>query len=114
MVVSLTSVNQQLRGYLSRFLIEMNTGLYIGNASARVRDFLIDRINEEIGTGKAVISWSTDNEQGFALKMIGYEDREIADVDGIMLVQRLSVNPSAQQNTGKHWSKAYNRRRFGS
>jgi CRISPR-associated protein Cas2 len=113
MIISLTSVNQQLRGYLSRFLIEINTGLYVGNVSARVRDYLCDRVTDNIGIGKAVLAWNTDNEQGFALKIIGYSDREVVNNEGIFLIRHINNDYNTEQPSSRHWSKAYQRRRFG-
>lgn len=55
-VVTLTKVPQSLRGDLTKWYQEVQTGVYVGNVSARIRDLLWDRINRNIGSGEA--QWS--------------------------------------------------------
>ena len=43
-VVSLTNCPPKLRGDLTKGLIEINAGVYVGRVSARVRDELWQRI----------------------------------------------------------------------
>lgn len=41
-VVTLTKVPQSLRGDLTKWYQEVQTGVYVGNVSARIRDLLWD------------------------------------------------------------------------
>lgn len=45
-VIFVVNVSIQLRGYLTRFLSEIQAGLFIGDVSARVRDLLWERIEK--------------------------------------------------------------------
>ena len=42
-----------LRGDLTKWCQEIQTGVYVGNVSARVRERLWQRINDNIGRGEA-------------------------------------------------------------
>lgn len=117
-VISLTNVDQQLRGYITHYVMEVYTGTYIGNCSQRVRELLWERIKDDIDgrkSGKAMIAWSTNNEQGYDLLIFGFDDRYIRDNDGIMQIVHKSQKNNAYQHTAnnhkKHWSKAYYRKR---
>lgn len=55
-----------LRGDLSKWLNEVNTGVYVGNLNARVREELWSRVCGHIKSGQATMVYSTNNEQGFA------------------------------------------------
>ena len=54
-VVSLTNCPPKLRGDLSKWLLEINTGVYVGQVSARVREALWKRICENVGSGQAAM-----------------------------------------------------------
>ena len=47
-VVTMTNCPSKLRGDLSKWLCEINTNVYVGQISARVRDALWDKICENI------------------------------------------------------------------
>ena len=79
----------QLRGYLSRWLIEADGGVYIGRVSASVRDLLWNAALRQGTPGKVLQAWSTANEQGFALRLHGYAERRLVDVNGILLMEKL-------------------------
>lgn len=54
-VITLTKVPNALRGDLTKWYQEIQTGVYVGNVSARVRDSLWLRIVENIGRGEATM-----------------------------------------------------------
>lgn len=66
-VISISNCPQQLRGDLTKWLIEIDIGVYVGKLSARVRDKLWKRVCDNIKTGKAIMVFSTNNEQGFQI-----------------------------------------------
>ena len=51
-VITLTDCPPKLRGDLSKWLCEINTGVYVGNLSSRVRDELWERVCSHLRTGK--------------------------------------------------------------
>jgi CRISPR-associated protein Cas2 len=86
-VITVTNCPPKLRGDLSRWLIEIDTGVFVGNLNARVRDAVWDRVTENIKNGSATIAYSTNNEQKLNFR-IHNSDWEPLDYDGIQLVRR--------------------------
>jgi CRISPR-associated protein Cas2 len=85
-VMILEKVPRSLRGDLTRFLVEVDTGVFVGRVSALVRDLLWERAVERAGGGRVAMAYRTNTEQGFALRLHGYTDRFLRDFDGIVLV----------------------------
>lgn len=84
----IVAVPEHLRGYLSRFLVECGTGLYVGNISPRVADALWDRAIEAANEGEVVmVSSAPSLEQGFNVKLHQASSRETTDLDGFTLIR---------------------------
>ena len=86
-VVTMTDCPPALRGDLSKWLLEINTGVYVGQVSARVRDRLWERITQNIKSGRAAMVFDAPNEQGMDFR-IHNTSWEIVDLDGLRLVRR--------------------------
>ena len=85
-VISLTSVPPRLRGFLTKYLWEINTGVYVGELSAKVREKLWDRCTKEVTEGsRAVLVYPSSNEQGFSIESFGEKYKKV-DFDGIQLI----------------------------
>ena len=106
-IITLTSCPPKLRGDLSKWLCEINTGVYVGNLSARVRDGLWLRICENLDNGKATMVYSSNNEQKLEFRVHNGEWVPV-DFDGITLMKRPLAKPSENEKTGKYYSKAGN------
>lgn len=76
-----------LRGELTRWLLEPHPGVFIGHLSAMVRDLLWEKCCRQVKDGGIVQAWSTNNEQRFAMRTFGKTRREIADIEGLLLVR---------------------------
>ncbi len=86
-VVNAVAIPDHLRGYLSRFLSEVTTGLYVGVVSARVRDNLWERAVSAAGSGSLTLIYNdAAREQGFALRSTGTGSRPVLDLDGMLLI----------------------------
>jgi CRISPR-associated protein Cas2 len=85
-VMILEKVPRSLRGDLTRFLVEVDTGVFVGRVSAMVRDLLWEKAVEKSQGGRVALAYRVNNEQGFALRLHGYQDRVLRDFDGIVLV----------------------------
>ena len=59
----MTNCPPRLRGDLSKWLCEINTGVYVGNVSSRVRDALWDRVCQNLKNGQATLVFTTAGEQ---------------------------------------------------
>lgn len=88
-----------LRGDLSKWLNEVNTGVYVGRLNARVREELWARICGNIKSGQATMVYSTNNEQGYAF--LTHNTTWIpVDYEGIILMQKpLSQNKEKEQES---------------
>lgn len=84
-VVNVTSVPPKLRGFLTKYLWEIETGVYVGNVNARVREEIWKRITDNQLSGRAMMIFSSDNEQGFDFYTSGYKKR-VTDFEGLKLL----------------------------
>ena len=94
-VVVLEKVPTSLRGYLSRWLIEIHTGTFVGNLSQRVRKSLWEEVCSSLKTGSAFIVYSTDTEQGYRCDFWGYPSRRVKSFDGLQLIEIYDI-PASQ------------------
>ena len=62
-VLTIANCPPKLRGDLSKWLLEINTGVYVGRVSARVREALWQRVCENIRDGQATMVFTANNEQ---------------------------------------------------
>jgi len=88
-VISLTECPISLRGDITKWLLEINPGVFVGRVSARVRDNLWDRICDATKAGKATMVYSARNEQHLDFKVYNAEWEPI-DFDGLKLILRPS------------------------
>lgn len=88
-VVTMTNCPPKLRGDLSKWLLEINTGVYVGQVSARVRDALWKRICENIRNGQATMVFSSNNEQHMDFYVHNTSWKPV-DFDGITLMKHPS------------------------
>lgn len=86
-VFTLSACPPGLRGDVTRWLVEISTGVYVGNLSARVRENLWKRVCEHLKTGKATMIYSAHNEQGFAIRVHNTEWTPV-DFDGVHLMRK--------------------------
>ena len=91
----MTNCPPRLRGDLSKWLCEINTGVYVGNASSRVRDALWDRVCQNLKNGQATLVFTTAGEQRMDFRTHN-TTWEAVDFDGIKLMRR--PLPQAEQN----------------
>lgn len=87
-VVVLVAAPEGLRGHLTRWMIEVSAGVFVGNPSARVRNRVWTILAESIGDGQAIMVEPADNEQGWAVRTAGRDRWTPVDYDGLMLVAR--------------------------
>lgn len=93
----IVAVPDHLRGYLSRFLIECGTGLYVGNVSPRVVEALWDRSIEAALDGEVILVTSNaSSEQGFSVRLHQSAGRVIADFDGLRLIRSNNVEKMSE------------------
>jgi CRISPR-associated protein Cas2 len=86
-VIVLENVPPRLRGRMAIWLVEVRAGVYVGEYSRRVREYLWAQVNQEVGEGNAVMAWSATNESGFELSTCGANRREPVEFEGLQLVR---------------------------
>ncbi len=101
-VITLNVCPSALRGDLTKWLFEINTGVYVGNVSARVRDKLWERICKHVKDGRATMVFSANNEQHLDFR-VHNSQWEPVDFDGIKLMlhptqQGIAALPQVKKN----------------
>ncbi|MDW4917357.1 type I-E CRISPR-associated endoribonuclease Cas2e [Streptomyces californicus] len=112
-VIVLTNCPPGLRGFLTRWLLEISAGVFIGNPSSRIRDVLWDEVQQYAGQGRALLAHTTNNEQGFTFRTHDHAWHP-TDHEGLTLIQRPIDSKGATSSAKKPgWSAASKRRRSG-
>ena len=94
-VVVLVAVPPGLRGHLTRWLLEIAPGVFVGTLTARVRDHLWQRVVQHLGDdGRAVMVYRARNEQGLSFKVCGGDWKPV-DYDGLTLIRRSLAKSSS-------------------
>ena len=87
-VIILIAAPEGLRGHLTRWMVEINAGVFVGNPSRRIRDRLWDLLAARIGDGQAVLVEAANNEQGWTVRTAGRDRWQPVDLDGLILSAR--------------------------
>lgn len=96
-MITLTKVPPSLRGDLTKWYQEVQTGVYVGNVSARIRDLVWERVMKNIGSGEATMVYNAKNELGYQIKTTR-KAYEVVDFDGIPLMMRLNHPPAVAKH----------------
>ena len=109
-ILVLSDCPPRLRGDMTKWFVEINTGVYVGNVSARVRDEIWDRVTENLGRGHATMVFSAAGEQHMDFRVHNACWRPI-DFDGIKLMRRPDTlnRPAASDGVKACFSKASKR-----
>lgn len=99
LVIVTEAVPDRLRGYLSRWLLEVRAGVFLGNYSLRVREMVTETIRDNLDTGNVVVAWTTNNESGFDFETFGENRRVPIVLDGFKLVSFLPMAGEEAANT---------------
>lgn len=86
-VLATSAIPNVLRGKLTRWLFELEPGIFVGNVSARVRDELWREIEENKGQGRALLVFPARNEQGLDFRTTG-STWQPYDLEGLTLIMQ--------------------------
>ncbi|MET8796628.1 type I-E CRISPR-associated endoribonuclease Cas2e [Nocardia sp. NPDC004568] len=100
-VIVLIAVAPGLRGHLTRWMVEVNAGVFVGRPSRRVRERLWELLADRVRDGQAVMIEPANNEQGWAVRTAGRDRWRPTDFDGLLL----SARPKTPTAPGKTSSK---------
>ena len=98
LVIVVENVPPRLRGRLAIWLLEIRAGVYVGNYSAKVRQYVWDQVEAGIGDGNAVMAWRSSNEAGFDFLTLGSNRRIPLELDGAKLVSFLPPDKPAEND----------------
>ena len=87
-VIILERVPTSLRGELTRWLLELRAGVFVGTLKPVVRRKLWERVCSGMKGGGGILVYAARNEQGFEVEFWGATDRWIVDRDGLKLVPK--------------------------
>lgn len=105
-VIVLTACPVGLRGDLTRWLLEISAGVFVGHVSARVRDQLWERVVGLVRDGRAIMVYSARNEQHLAFR-VHHADWTPVDCDGLELIKRPKGKDGADSGSRRSgWSNA--------
>ena len=88
-VVILISAPEAVKGFTSRYLIEVSAGVFAGTLNRRVRDSLWDFITTNIKRGQALLMHTKNNAQGYQILSVNFTKREVVEYDGLQLLVQL-------------------------
>ncbi|TNC22060.1 MULTISPECIES: type I-E CRISPR-associated endoribonuclease Cas2e [Amycolatopsis] len=89
-VIVLTAVPPGLRGHLTRWLLEISPGVFVGHLPTRVRELTWERVIEFVDDGRALMVYTVNGEQRLAFEVHGHDWTPV-DYDGITLIRRQTV-----------------------
>lgn len=95
LMVVTENVPPRLRGRLAVWLLEVRSGVYVGDVSRKVRETIWYHITELAEQGNVVMAWATNTESGFDFITYGNNRRMPVDYDGLRLVKFM---PSTDDN----------------
>ncbi len=88
-VVVLIAAPEGLRGHLTRWMVEVAAGVFVGSPTSRVRDQLWVLLSDRIGDGQVIMVEPARNEQGWAIRTAGHDRWYPVDFEGLILSARL-------------------------
>ncbi len=97
LAIVLENVPPRLRGHLAVWLLEIRTGVYVGDYSVRVREMLWEQVTAGLGVGNAVMVWTAPTESGFDFCTLGENRRIPVEIDGIKLVSFMPEDANSEQ-----------------
>lgn len=103
MTLVLTACPPGLRGDLTKWLMEISPGVFVGRPSARVRDLLWQRAVELCKDGKVILVHTSGNEQGLEYRVHNHDWTPV-DSDGVTLMLRPVEPTTPRRRAG--WSTA--------
>ncbi len=85
-VMILETVPRSLRGELSRWLLEVGPGIFVGQTSALVRDLLWEKALDGKAVGGCYQAFTTNSEQGYDLRCSEDLERSVLHYHGLALI----------------------------
>ncbi|MDO4665077.1 MAG: type I-E CRISPR-associated endoribonuclease Cas2e [Actinomycetaceae bacterium] len=92
-VLRTEAIPDHLRGYISRFLVEVTPGFFVGNSSPRLTEKLWSKVTDAVRVGTATLVYSSkDSEFGYETLTAGARSVDIVNLDGLNLICRRTMS----------------------
>jgi CRISPR-associated protein Cas2 len=88
-VIIMENVSPSLRGKISKWLLEVKAGVFLGNLNRLVRDLVWQDCVENSKGGSVMMIWKSNTEQGFDIKHHNLKNYIPVDFEGIWLVKKV-------------------------
>lgn len=92
-ILILERVAPSVRGDLSRWLIEVKTGVFVGKVSKLVREALWERSLKRAEEGTVILIWRTNTQQGFDVRCHQPKGRMPVKMEGLWLAMVPDPDP---------------------
>jgi CRISPR-associated protein Cas2 len=83
----LENVQPSVRGELTRWMLELRSGVFVADLSAAVRDKLWQMVCGKMRAGAGMIVYNAATEQGCAIRFHGDTSRVVEDFEGLLLIR---------------------------
>lgn len=100
-VLRVGSIPDHLRGYLERFLGEVRTGFFLGQASAKVADELFETATTYAAEGDVVMVRPDDSPLGYTVRARTDGGWREVDLGGVLLFGRVAESIDGAQGVRK-------------
>lgn len=100
-VLRVETLPEHLRGYLERFLGEVRTGLFVGQASAKVAEELFETATAHAGDGDVVMVRPDDSPLSYTVSARTDGGWREVDVGGVVLFGRVAQSIEAAEGVRK-------------
>lgn len=107
----LSKVPEGLRGNLTKWLMEVAPGVFVGQVNPRIRDELWRLVCDGLEGGTALLVLQARNEQGFEVRNAGHAWTPV-DLDGLVALRRPAANAAPAAGVKPVASKAARYRRI--
>lgn len=98
-VIVTTSVNARLNGAMSRWMLQIKAGVFVGKLSKKVQMELWEAAKSHVGNGSAVMVTPSNCDQGYQILSHGDSPRHLIDFDGITMPAITNGNKTIKSST---------------
>jgi CRISPR-associated protein Cas2 len=86
-LIILEKVSPSVRGEMTKWLLELQSGVFVGDVSGMVREQLWKMACEKLRGGAGIMVQTAANEQGFSFRYLGQSSRKIEEFEGLYLTR---------------------------
>lgn len=89
-IIILHNAPPSIKGKISLFLVEIDSGTFAGTISKKIREKLWEIITGGIADGSAVMAWKAATDTGIDFLSVGQKENFSIEFDSIKLIRKTS------------------------